>query len=75
MMDDPESEASLNLVPWKPWLPHPSSGPPGRSGKKEPIFTEHQPSARPHSLPEQSTNLKIQKLRGELQLMFKVIFT
>lgn len=31
MMHDPESDASLNLVPWAPWLAHPSSS----SGVKE----------------------------------------
>lgn len=71
MMHDPESDASLNLVPWAPWLPHPSSGSAVKSRKKELVFSDHQPSARPHPLLVQSTNLKIQELRDELELCSK----
>lgn len=39
--------------------------------KKGPVFSEHQPSARPHPLLVQSTNLKIQDLRDELELCSK----
>lgn len=48
---DPHSDASFNLDPEAPCLPHSSSGPAGASKTRELIFGELQPSARTHSLP------------------------
>lgn len=66
-LHDLEAGVPLNLLPWAPWWPHPSSGLAGRSMKKELMFGEHQPSA--------VSQFKATGLGNVLELKFKIVFT